>query len=73
MTILRSALATGELGCEMELPSGSSMQMDGGGYNDRLVIFDEINNLTWSVRFFENLHMDLRNSMRSHLKQGIEK
>ena len=66
-------LTGGELGCIMDPPLGTPILSDEGERNDTLVIFDEYRKVTWTIRFFENLHMDLRESMRNHLEQGIEK
>ncbi len=68
----RTPLTTGELGCVFKLPAGRRIKADDGQVMDRLDLLDENDNVSWSIRFFDNLHMDLRNSMRSHLKKDIE-
>ena len=74
MTIIsKYTLTNGELGCEMDPPAGTPILSDEGELMDRLVLFDEGNMVTWTIRFFENLHMDLRESMRGHLEAGIQK
>jgi hypothetical protein len=74
MTILsKFTLTNGDLGCEMKPPAGTPVLSDEGELMDRLVIFDKENMVTWRIQLFESLHMDLRESMRSHLEQGIEK
>lgn len=57
----------------MDPPAGTPILSDEGELMDRLVLFDEGNMVTWTIRFFENLHMDLRESMRGHLEAGIQK
>lgn len=57
----------------MDPPMGTPIISDEGDLMDTLVLFDKENMVTWTMRFFENLHMDLRESMRNHLEQGIEK
>ena len=68
----KHALITGELGCSIELPLGIRILSGHEDANDRLDILDQNNNLSWTIRFFDNLHMDLRSSMRFHLEKSIE-
>lgn len=55
----------------MELPGGTRI-ITGDETNDRVDIVDQTNHLSWTIRFFDNLHMDLRSSMRFHLEKSIE-
>lgn len=68
----KPALITGELGCSIELPTGARILSGDGDSNDRVDIMDQANNLSWTIRFFDGLRMDLRSSMRFHLEKSIE-
>lgn len=57
----------------MELAEGVQVRSRDGESTDGVDILDEGSNLTWTIRFFDNLHMDLRKSMRSHLEQAVNK
>ena len=68
-----SLLATGEMGCRFCLPSGTTVKLGANDSGERLDLVDKGSDISWSIRFFENLHMDLRESSRNHLEEGIRK
>jgi hypothetical protein len=68
-----SLLTTGEMGCRFCLPSGTTVKLDANDSRERLDLHDKESDISWSIRFFENLRMDLRESSRDHLEEGIRK
>jgi hypothetical protein len=65
------SLASGELGCKIGgLPPGSVVEDD---EDAGLIIHDRERDIQWSVKFFENLHMDLSGPTMGHLESAIER
>jgi hypothetical protein len=68
----RRSLADGSQGVTHLVPSGDIVLCD-GEEDVGLTVHDVQGRLQWSLKFFENLHMDLSMTHRDHLKAGIER
>lgn len=63
-------LSTGTFGFRLETPSGDVVNADD---ESGLTILDAVNDLQWSLKFFDNLHMDLSDSTKQHLNDAIHR
>jgi hypothetical protein len=63
------SLSSGLYGFETRIPTGSIV--NGDTRDMCLMIHNNEHNISWSLKFFENLHMDLSHSTREHLHQEI--
>jgi hypothetical protein len=68
----RRSLADGSQGVTHVVPSGDIVLCD-GEEDAGLTVHDVQGRLQWSLKFFENLHMDLSSSQSEHCKAGIER
>jgi hypothetical protein len=68
----RRSLADGSQGVTHVVPSGDIVHCD-GEEDVGLTVHDVQGRLQWSLKFFENLHMDLSRSQNEHLTAGIER
>jgi hypothetical protein len=64
------SLSAGLYGFEIRIPAGSVVN---GDRDMCLMIHNNDHNVSWSLKFFENLHMDLSHSTREHLHEEIER
>lgn len=70
-----SPLISGELGCRLiHLPAGEAVDFHANEPSrERLNLNDKDRKISWSIRYFDNLHMDLRKACRSDLEEDIRK
>lgn len=86
--LFQRRLSDGSQGVSHKLPVGDVVVVDsdyinniGGDGSDTLPSSDEAGltihdvhgRLQWSIKFFENLHMDLRHESKDHLVAGMER
>ena len=71
MVMTRSTLCDGTLGVKLpNAPLGTDVLSD---EDLGLTIHNDEDRLQWSINFYENLHMDLCEENRAHLRNSIER
>lgn len=71
-TLKRRSLADGSQGVTHLVPTGDIVLCD-GEEDVGLTVHDVQGRLQWSLKFFENLHMDLSIAQQEHRDAGIER
>jgi hypothetical protein len=71
----KRCLSDGSQGVTHRIPPGDLVSCcDGDGDEDLgLTVHDIPGRLQWSLKFFENLHMDISPSQEDHRRKGMER